>query len=251
MSQLLSVVAASALLLAGCSSSGDDAPVTNTAGVTSQPTSPAATQPEVSATDEPTESVVTAPVGPGTGTPGTEEGSGTRTPASTVDTPTGDDPADDPSAAPVVSGLAEGFLSEVTLQLDPDQAACIARGYVRVVGVDAFADADPSDAKQLMKALNAIAGDATYTDGLVDTFAGCGAAIKGAASTAISESTEELTEEKQVELVKCVAAQLDDNQAAEILRGKLGPEGNTEATAAGQTLAQLGTGCGFTMRVYP
>jgi len=253
-SQLFAAALVSAVLFAGCSSDSDSAPGSTSTGASSTATGqvPGGTS---SGAPTPTESVVAeggddGTVGDGTVGQDPTGTAGAPDPSASASVPTAD-PADDPAAEPVVAGLAEGFLSEVTLQLDADQAACIARGYIRVVGADTFAKADPADPKQMMKALNSIAGDGTYTDGLVDTFVGCGAAIKGAASTALSESTEDLTEAKQIELVECVATQLDDNLATTILRGMLGAEGNVDRTTAGQTLSQLGTGCGFKMRVYP
>ena len=159
----------------------------------------------------------------------------------------------DPAAEPYVAGLTKGFLSEKSIGLTQPEAECVARGYLDVLGVETFEDADPDDQDEMLKALNKATED--DNPGLVEVFVNCDVVIKAAASTVLGETTGDLSEAQEQELIECVAGKLDEVTATRVLRGQLGgskgQSSNDDSYFAGITLTKMGTECGFKMVVYP
>ena len=154
----------------------------------------------------------------------------------------------------IADALAAAFLQSPVLQFTSVEADCVGTGYVRVYGEKAFADVDPADSADLSEALSAAEETRSRAAEMAAVHTDCGVVIRAAAARALTESTEDLTDGRQLDLVNCVAGELDENEAADMMEQFMSATdgvNDSRRAQAGQTLAQLGRDCGFRMRVYP
>lgn len=167
----------------------------------------------------------------------------------------------DEDGRPYAEALARSVPDLPTAELTDDDRRCAAATIVHAVGVDSFRSAglEPAEIDETFDptVVGFVEGDERQARIISDGFASCGLAVPLATLAAFDEivGRGQLIDEELDDLAECVAAELDEESARDLLFLSFSNEpvsgGGNNSYEAGVRLSTIVRGCGVDAFVYP